>query len=209
VQEASQADPGAFDETPLFIQEDLFFRYERGLAFVQRLDDLGGAEEVGRAYVDPPRSTEQILTPRDYRRDLPLEVALEPIELAGYDVEYDSTWGELGFALMFEQVLGGRDDASDGWGGDRFLTWFDGTDVAFVLRYQGDREQDAEEMFDALADYVASAMAVEPDAALDGDAVRFVGEDFAKVSRSGDIVMFLAASDPAVGPVLEAAYSSG
>lgn len=208
VEEASQADPGAFDETPLFIREDLYFRYERGLTFVQRLDDLGGSEEVGRAYVDPPTSTEQILTPRDYRRDLPIDVELAPIELGGYEVEYDSTWGELGFALMFEQVLGGRDDASDGWGGDRFVAWFDGTDVAFALRYRGDRERDAEEMFDALADYAGSAMAVD-EASSEGDAVRFIGDDYGFVSRSGDTVLFLAASDPAVGPLLEAAYSSG
>ena len=211
VEEASQVDPGAFDDTPLFIREDLFFRYERGLAFVQRLDDLGGREEVGRAYVDPPVSTEQILTPRDYRRDLPLDVDLEPIELTGYDVEYDSTWGELGFALMFEQVLGGRDDASDGWGGDRFIAWFDGADVAFALRYRGDRERDAEEMYEALVDYAAEAMSVEldPDPALGDDTARFVGDDFAFVARTGDTVVFLAASDPTVGPALVASYAAG
>lgn len=208
VEEASRADTGALDETPLFISEDLFFRYERGLAFVQRLHDLGGFEEVGRAYLEPPSSTEQIITPRDYRRDVPVEVDLEAVELPGYSLEHDTAWGELGFALMFEQVLGGRSDAADGWGGDRFLTWFDGGEVAFAMRYRGDSEQDAEEMYDALVDYVREGMAVDEEIS-SGETVRFVGDDVAAVTRSGDTVTFVGASDPAVGASLETAYIAG
>lgn len=205
--ESFAVDSAVFDAAPLFVRESLVFPYESGLAFVQRLYDLGGFEGVADAYGVPPSSTEQIITPRDYRRDEPIAVDVTPIELPGYTLEYDTTWGELGFVLMFEQVLGGRSDASDGWGGDRFLAWHDGSDIAFALEYRGDTDRDAQELYDALADYVPAAMAVGEDPQRSDGAIRYVGDDYAGVFLDGDTVVFLGASDPSVAPELETAYA--
>ena len=39
---------------------------------------------------------------------------------------------------MFDQVLGGSDAAAEGWGGDSYRVYFDGSNVVLVLVFQGD-----------------------------------------------------------------------
>lgn len=206
IAESLQAETDVFAGTPPFIQRSLLFPYQDGLTFVQRLHDLGGFERVDGAYRDLPASTEQILTPRAYQRDEPLDVAIPEFDLAGYQRVYDTDWGALGFDLMFGQVLGGRAEAVEGWGGDRFLLWFDGAEVAFVLVYQGDAPADAEETAAALAEYVPAAMAVGA-AAPSGSGTIWAGDDYAFLARSGDQVVFVGASLPEVGEQLRSAYA--
>ena len=192
-----------FDAVPGFIQDSLIFPYQEGFTFTQRLYELGGFFEIEKAYVKPPLSTEQIIEPRDFGRDLPIDVAAPIQALEGYDLVYDSVWGELGFDTMFDQILG--DDASrtasDGWGGDRYSLFFDGTESALVLNYRGDSERDAEEMYLALIDYVEAAMAVG-DRSEVGGYTTFTGDDYAAVRRDGDAVTFIAAGEPTVGASL-------
>src|SRR5690606_38978250 len=108
------------------LQNSLIFPYQEGLAFAQRFHGSGGFDEVNRLYVEPPLSSEQIIDPRAYQFDAPVAVEVVEPAVAGYEVVFRSTWGELGFTLMFDQVLGGDDEASDGWGGDEYIQWFDG-----------------------------------------------------------------------------------
>jgi hypothetical protein len=65
----------------------------------------------------------------------------------------------------------------------------------FVLVYQGDQTEDAIEMATALTRYIDVGMAVEGD----GSGQTYTGEDYAFLSREGDRVVFVAATDPAVG----------
>ena len=203
ISESLETDSTAFDAAPRFIRDSLIFPYQEGFAFTQRLFELGGFFEVEKAYSKPPLSTEQIIEPRDFGRDLPIDVAAPVQTLDGYELVYDSVWGQLGFDTMFDQVLG--DDASrtasDGWGGDRYSYFFDGTESAFVLNYRGDSALDAEEMESALVDYIRSAMAVGGQSQIAGFSA-FSGEDFAAVFRDGSTVTFVAASDPAAGTLL-------
>jgi hypothetical protein len=203
ISESLETDSTAFDAAPRFIRDSLIFPYQEGFAFTQRLFELGGFFEIEKAYSKPPLSTEQIIEPRDFGRDLPIDVAAPVQTLDGYELVYDSVWGQLGFDTMFDQVLG--DDASrtasDGWGGDRYSYFFDGTESAFVLNYRGDSALDAEEMESALVDYIRSAMAVGGQSQIAGFTA-FSGEDFAAVFRDGSTVTFVAASDPATGTLL-------
>lgn len=203
ISESLEADSSVFDTTPSFISDSLIFPYQEGFGFTQRLFQLGGFDEIGRAYLKPPQSTEQIIEPRDFGRDLPIEIAASVRELDGYELIYDSVWGELGFDTMFTQILGGdvARTASDGWGGDRFTYFYDGAEAALVLEYRGDREIDTEEMQQALFEYVSKAMDVGP-AAGTGDAVTFTGNDFAAIRRDGVTLTFVAASDPVLGATL-------
>lgn len=203
ISESLEADTTALSQVPLFIRESLVFPYTSGFEFTQRLYELGGFSEIGRAYSEPPLSTEQIIEPRDYRRDLPREVPAPVSELAGYELVYDSVWGELSWALMFEQVLGDTvaQTAANGWGGDRYTYFFDGTDGALVVDYRGDLDRDVDELQAALVEYVSTAMAVV-EQETSGDALIFTGDDFAAVIRSGEAVTFVAASDPDVGRLL-------
>lgn len=203
ISESLESDTSVFDRTPGFIRDSLIFPYQEGFTFTQRLFELGGFSEVEKAYVKPPVSSEQIIEPRDFGRDQPIDVAAPIQTLDGYELIYDSVWGELGFDTMFDQILGidASRIAANGWGGDRYSFFFDGTESALVLNYRGDSEVDAEEMEAALIAFITAAMAVETPTEVNGFS-SFSGGDFGAVSRSGDTLTFIAASDPAVGRAL-------
>jgi hypothetical protein len=198
LRELFAADSAVFDGAPHYLQNSLIFPYREGLAFVQRAFELGGFDEVNRLYVEPPVSSEQIINPRDYQQDFPVAVEVVEAAVTGYEVVFRSTWGQLGFDLMFDQVLGGVEEAGDGWGGDGYVQWFDGSEAAFVIEFVGDAPDDLDEMRDALLRYVPAAMAVEGGEEADGGVV-FEGDDFAFVRVAGDSLFFVAAGDATVG----------
>jgi hypothetical protein len=200
LQEAFAVDTTIFDQVPPFVQDSLTFPYDTGFTFVENLYSEGGFAALDEAYANPPVSTEQIINPGDYGADQPLEVALSENQLEGYEIAYGSTWGELGYRLMFDQILGGAGSAADGWGGDTYDVYFNGTEVVLVMMYQGDTPEDAPQLADALNDYVSVGMDLtEPIA--DGDGQSYTGERYAFVSASDGQVLFVAASDPTAGAI--------
>lgn len=203
ISESLETDTSVLDRTPGFIRDSLIFPYQEGFTFTQRLFELGGFSEIEKAYAKPPLSSEQIIEPRDFGRDMPIDVAAPVQAIDGYELIYDSVWGELGFDTMFDQILGGESSrlASDGWGGDRYSFFYNGTEAALVLHYRGDSSVDAEEMESALIAYVVAAMAVDTPSEVNGYST-FTGEDFGAITRTGDTLTFIASSDPAVGLAL-------
>lgn len=193
IEQSLGIDSSALDSAPRFLQESLIFPYVEGQTFMDRLFRLEGQTGIDAAYSSPPVSSEQIITPEDYRRDEPLEVALAQVGIPGYEVEYECVWGELSFELMFNQVLGSRSEAAEGWGGDRYVVLSDGVEVAMVLSYLGDAAVDASELEAALVEYLSAVHDAEP------EGQTFVGENFGHVSRDGSSVTFVVASDPIVG----------
>ncbi len=190
--EALSVDQSTLDTVPSFIRESLIFPYDSGTAFVFDLHNRGGWAAINDAYrtiPELPGSTEQIITPDDFGRDLPIEVPPIPVDLPGYQVVTTSVWGELGFRLMFNQVLGESQSlrASDGWGGDFYHQWFNGVHAALLLVYKGDTPTDVEEMRSALLDYHRAAI---PAGAFTWVAVR------------DDRLFFILAGDPEVGAFL-------
>jgi hypothetical protein len=164
--QALDIDTSALDSAPAFVQDSLIFPYDSGLAWVQQNYLRDQWETVNAAYSampDLPGSTEQIITPADYQRDLPQTVELQPPSLPGYELERESVWGEFGFRIMLDQVLGEEVsvDAADGWGGDYYAQWFDGQNAALLIVFQGDTERDTEELRSALLDYARQAVAEE------------------------------------------------
>lgn len=155
---------------------------------------------VNNAYTNFPASTEQVYFPERYLSDAPLEVDHPVAELSGYELRDTDTWGAISFTVMFDQMLGREGPsrpAVEGWGGDRYSYWFNGSDVAMALTYRGDEASDAAELAEALSEYIATAMNA-------GDG----GEDFAWLSVAGDTLRFIAASDPAAGAELVAFYEA-
>jgi hypothetical protein len=194
--ESLQVDTSVLDSMPRFIRDSLLFPYDSGLGFVQYLHDRGGWEAVNEAYrVMPglPGSTEQVITPADYGRDLPVDIPVGNVEIPGYELVVTSTWGELGLRLMLDQVLGESRSltASDGWGGDYYHQWFDGQNAAFVIVYSGDTESDLEQLRRALLDY--QRIAIAPEA-------------YVWVDEEGGYLHFVVADEPAVGELIKAAY---
>ncbi len=195
--EALDIDTTALDAAPAFIQDSLVFPYDSGLAWVQEHHDRDGWASVNPAYAEMPGlpgSTEQIITPDDYARDLPRRIDAVAPSLPGYELERESVWGELGFRLMLDQVMGEAVgvDAADGWGGDYYAQWFDGTNAALLILAEGDTERDTEELRAALLDYARTAVAEE---------------DWVWVEVFDDRIAFIAADQTEVGESLLASVS--
>jgi hypothetical protein len=201
LEEAFDVDMTVFDQVPPFMQDGLTFPYDTGFTFVQHLFSEGGFAAVNDAYANPPLSSEQVIWPDDYPGDVPLAVDLPTNELTGYEINEDSTWGELGFRLMFDQVLGGNDVATEGWGGDSYRIYWDGTNVVLVMVFQGDTAGDAAELGQAFNDYVGIGMDLA-DAVAEENSQTYTGDRYAFVSTAGDEMLFIAASDPAAGPTV-------
>ena len=201
LEDAFDVDMTVFDQVPPFMQDSLTFPYESGFSFVEHLFSEGGLASVDAAYAAPPVSSEQIIWPDDYPSDAPAEVELPVQELTGFEIEEVSTWGEIGFRLMFDQVLGGADAAAEGWGGDSYRVYYNGADVVLVLAFKGDAPGDAQELAAALNEYVGVGMNLtEP--IVEGSSTTYTGDRYAFVATSDDQVVFIAASDPALGPTV-------
>lgn len=195
--EALDVDTAALDSAPQFIQDSLIFPYDSGLAWVQAHYLQDQWTTVNEAYAEMPGlpgSTEQIITPSDYERDLPRTFEATAPSVPGYELERESVWGEFGFRIMIDQILG-EDvgvDAADGWGGDYYAQWFDGENAALLILFEGDTDRDTEELRSALLDYALSAVAEE---------------DYVWVEVLDGRLAFIAADQPEVGESILASVS--
>lgn len=200
IAESLGIDSSSLEAAPRFLKDSLFFPYDTGLSFVQSLYLAeNGWSQVNDAYgtfAGLPGSTEQVITPDDYTRDLPMAVAIPNIELAGYELERTSVWGEEGFRILLDQgttkpvVV----TASDGWGGDSYHQWFDGENAAMLIVYQGDTETDVAELERALLTFAEDS---------------FPEEHFAWVEQFNGDLYFIAADVPAVGEQIRVAAGLG
>jgi hypothetical protein len=199
VAESLDIDSSTLDASPRFLQESLLFPYDTGLAFVQDIHASGGWKAVNDAYsqlVDLPGSSEQVITPSDYMRDLPVQVDIPDVDVPGYTLERTSTWGEEGFRIMLNQgsEASTMARAADGWGGDTYHQWFDGENAAMMIVYEGDTATDVNELETALLAFV-------------GDA--YPEDHFASVDRLGGSLYFIASDVPEVGEAIRSAVGLG
>lgn len=194
--ESLEIDTAALDAAPRFLTESLLFPYDSGLAFVQDLYiDTGAWGDVNEAYgVMPglPASTEQVITPDDYQRDLPVEVTIPSVSVGGYELERTSVWGEQGFRILLNQGEGAQSvaTAADGWGGDSYHQWFDGENAAILIAYSGDTQTDVDELEDALLGFANQ---------------NFPEENFVWVEQLDGTLYFVAADEESVGESIRAA----
>jgi len=145
------------------------------------------AEVIDRAWLDPPRSTEQILHPEKYwseaTRDTPRAVDLGQAGSAlgrGFVRTMHGTLGELTLGTLVgappPDGAGGEWSvaASSGWGGDRWELWERGDTAVVLLGILWDTPGDAREFADALPTDTGLRWRVRGDAAalVAGDAGR-------------------------------------
>lgn len=192
-------DSATLDAAPRFLRESLLFPYDSGLNFTQSLYVQDRWDPINEAYdllVDLPGSSEQVITPDDYTRDLPMKVAIPTLEVPGYELERTSVWGEEGFRILLNQgpVAAEMPAAVDGWGGDTYHQWFDGENAAMLIVYQGDSTGDVTELEDALLTFATEA---------------FPEEHFAWVEQLDGNLYFIAADVPSVGEQIRAAVGLG
>lgn len=196
IAESLEVDTEALNSAPRFVRESLLFPYDSGLGFTQQLYvQEGGWSEVNAAYevmADLPASTEQVITPDDYRRDLPVEVDIPEVNVAGYDLQRTSVWGEQGFRLLLNQGAGvdTMATAADGWGGDAYHQWFNGENAAVLIVYQGDTQTDVDELEQALLTFAQED---------------FPEDHFAWVEQLDGDLYFIASTVPETGEQIRAA----
>jgi hypothetical protein len=195
IAESLGIDTSALDSAPRFLTESLIFPYDTGLSFVQDLYSRTDWSQVNDAYstlAELPGSSEQVISPDDYTRDLPRAVDIPSVSVTGYELQRTSVWGEQGFRIMLNQGSGVETlaTAADGWGGDSYHQWFDGENAAMLIVYEGDTPGDVEELERALLDFALES---------------FPEERFAWVEVLDGRLFFIAADQVPIGEQIRAA----
>ncbi|VAW08801.1 hypothetical protein MNBD_ACTINO02-1742 [hydrothermal vent metagenome] len=208
--EAQDVPTDVLDSAPSFLAESLGFPYTTGFVFVQSLMDLGGAAALDRAYESLPVTTEQIMHPDRYRSgEGPRTVAPPKVVLDGWQLQVADTFGEWGLNLLFLDSVsrGDRVVATNGWGGDSYSVYYNADDVAFVMRYVGDSEEDAVEVAQALIDHTEGTLGLGDGVTDGGGRLWDTGDTYAFVDRIGDGLVYIISSDPAAGRSIRAQVS--
>ena len=182
----------ALDTLPGYIVNTFQSVYLDGFTFHQQI----GLDEIDGQFLDPPESSEQVLDADSYEQDeQPREVTLPDFAIPGYEVWFDAPAGQKDLELILSDGVSPTDaiNAAQGWGGDWNRVYNAGEDDAvYVLSYLGDSKADAEQLADAFSDYIDAMVP---------------SEAYTLVERDEDAVLVIIASDPTLGPELEAAFT--
>jgi hypothetical protein len=140
---ASGMTGNAIQSVPHILRSTLIAPYSDGLSFVHALRRKGGWRMVDKAWQQPPVTTEQILHPDKWEKHEPAITIPSPTSNAlgtGWKMDDEDTFGELGFALTFEEWIDGPDAraAAAGWGGDRSAIYTKGDEIAFAVHERYD-----------------------------------------------------------------------
>lgn len=151
-----------YDTAPDFLREDFIFPYIYGQTFVEYLFNLGGWQAINNAYKNVPVSTEQILHPERYPADKP-----EIVELPDFMPILGEGWRELDRGVMGEWYTflilahglnpearlneSESKTASDGWGGDEYLVYYDDQNgnIVLVMHTSWESVNDATQFYNA------------------------------------------------------------
>ncbi len=111
---------------PQVMWDQLVFPYASGLAFVFSLVAPDDWSAVNAAYVDPPRSTEQVMHPERYvERDMPTWLEFSVDGVPGAERYLADVFGEMMIGSVLRALLADRVSAescaraAEGWDGDR------------------------------------------------------------------------------------------
>jgi hypothetical protein len=156
------------DSAPPYMSADMYFPYEKGLAFVQHLYDQGEYKSVDQAFANPPVSTEQILHPEKYPLDVPLSVNLPDLssQLGDTWTLFDqNVMGEWYVYLILnkahEESFRVSEEtaqiAAEGWGGDAYAIYLNEytDETIFIMDSFWDTKEDAGEFIDAFYQYAS------------------------------------------------------
>ncbi len=200
--EALSYDSSVLDSVPRWIQSDLTFPYDQGLVFVEAVSSTGGLAAVDDAYQNPPQTTEQILDPVRYaRNEPPRDLAPLTVEIDGWDLYDEATFGDWGLRLVLEGSVapGEVTQAASGWGNDVYRVFTRGDDVAMVMSYIGDSERDAEELANALIAHIRDDMDSGPAEESAGGLLYRQGNVYSFIDRIGDGIYWIVSTDKTAG----------
>lgn len=144
-----------YRKAPPLFRDTLVFPYLSGMVFNLHLAREGGFGRIHETYKNPPVSTEQILHPEKYAKDIdmPFAIAIPEIEHAvGSDWKLlgSNCLGELQTSILLKSVPGGG-QAAVGWDGDRYYTFQHSNGKLGLVWYTTwDSERDAKEFEQAI-----------------------------------------------------------
>lgn len=135
---------GDITSVPHILRSTLVAPYVDGLVFVQALRRKGGWASVDKAWDRLPTTTEQILHVDKWEAG-EVGLAIPPPSASalgeGWKKEDEDSFGELGFALTYEEWLEHPEAraAAAGWGGDRSAVYQKGDEIAFAVHSRYDQ----------------------------------------------------------------------
>ena len=217
VAEMTQSGSSDLDAYPPVLVSSLIFPYTSGAQFVDSLYRAGGFEAIDAAWLDPPRSTEQILHPERYLAgDVPQIVTLPPLTDTlgvGWEQIEDDILGEFFLREYLDQQLAAAvaERAAEGWGGDRYAVyWNEATGgLVMALRLVWDTAEDATEFAANYPDYPAGLFGVVAQPQADGSACWVRGEAICFLPAGAESWVVRAPDTATAAAVLAALRASG
>ncbi|MBW3575621.1 MAG: hypothetical protein KY450_12255 [Actinobacteria bacterium] len=119
------------------------FPYLFGPFFLGALLDQGGEARVDAAFREPPTTSEEILFPSVYLRgEDPIAVSQPASD--GFRPIDQGSYGQWALYLTLDQHLDSEtaDRASDGWGGDSYVAWDQGSGTCVRMAFAMDTPAD-------------------------------------------------------------------
>jgi hypothetical protein len=205
VLESLSYDTSVLDSSPMWIQRDLAFPYEHGLVFTGFLVQEGGLKSVDEAYLDLPVSTEQILHPEKYlRSEVPSDLSTFSVELEGWELFDEATFGEWGIRLLLMDSLlpGEMTQAAAGWGNDAYSAFLTDGDSAIAWVYEGETVEDAEDLANGLIAHIRGTMDAGDSVESGGGLLFSGGETYVFIDRVEEKIFFVASTDHDAGASL-------
>jgi hypothetical protein len=134
---------GEITSVPHILRSTLVAPYVDGLGFVQALRRKGGWAAVDKAWDRLPTTTEQVLHVDKWEANegaIPIATPSAAPLGQGWKTEDEDSFGELGFALTFEEWVDQPEAraAAAGWGGDRSAVFQRGDEIAFAVHVRYD-----------------------------------------------------------------------
>lgn len=205
--EAISIDSSTLAAAPAWLQRDLTFPYEQGLIFTEFVMEQNGLKGVDEAYQEPPTTSEQILDPNKYfRNEGPLPLEALTVELPGWELFDEATFGQWGTSLVLLETLtpGELSTATAGWGNDTYRVFLNGDDTAFAWSYLAESVEDAEDLANGLVAHARDTMGAGGAEESGGGLLFASGTPWVFIDRIDDRIYFVASTDAAAGADLRA-----
>lgn len=150
------------------ISDLIGFPYVVGEELVDTIVRHFGNKKLAAAFENPPSTSEQLLNPQLYIEGEGA-IAVEPPPSDGTQIDQGS-FGQYFLGLIFTDVLDSQEEidaATNGWGGDWYVAWRQGSQTCIRASFKGDTERDLDELGDAFDKWAKSNNDIEVDRASD------------------------------------------
>lgn len=207
-----------YDNAPDFLREDFIFPYIYGQSFVEYLYNNNGIDAINEAYRELPVSTEQILHPERYPHDRPIEVEIPDLSTLLGDQWQELDTGVMGEWYTYLILAHGREPAarlddieaqiaSEGWGGDVYLVFYNEQNdaVVLVMHTAWESENDALQFFDAFRKH--STVRFGSPSSVENNRFRWIHADgVTDLSIDGQNTTWILAPDEATALLVRSAF---